>query len=77
MGIDNSGCENEPIRFSGAVMPYGALVVRRTGPSLLIDAACESCRNLLGLSPETMLGVSFGKIFGAVANVRLEGLWIG
>ncbi|HIJ64009.1 MAG TPA: hypothetical protein HPQ04_15055, partial [Rhodospirillaceae bacterium] len=65
--IDIAECEQEPIRFPGAVMPHGAVVVLRAGPTSLIDAVSDSCAPLLGMPPGDLLGRSFGELFGADA----------
>ena len=69
--VNLSDCENEPLRFPGTVMPHGALVVLQAGPSSPVAAASDSCAALLGLSPEDMLGASFGELFGADAAAAL------
>ncbi|MFZ4538742.1 hypothetical protein [Propionivibrio sp.] len=68
--IDTSNCETEPIRFPGAVMPHGALLVLQ-GTSGIIEAASESCSALFGLSPESLLGRNFGNVFGRQVEAAL------
>ena len=68
--IDLSNCEAEPIRFPGAVQPHGALLVlqRERGR---IEAASQSCAELLGLSAERLLGQPVGRVFGAAAETAM------
>ena len=53
--IDTTDCENEPIRFPGAVSPHGALLVlkARSGE---IEAASESCTDMFRLRPDQLIG---------------------
>ena len=60
--IDTTNCENEPIRYSGAVQPHGALLVVNPLDGI-IQAASESCETLLGLSAGSLLGQSLSLIF--------------
>lgn len=52
---DISNCENEPIRFTGAVQPHGTLLVVQPETGL-IEAASESCSELIDLPAESLLG---------------------
>ncbi|MDP3537389.1 MAG: PAS domain-containing protein [Azonexus sp.] len=67
---DLANCENEPIRYSGTVQPHGALLVCQL-ESGTIEAASESCAAILGVSPESLLGITIGSAFGAVVEAAL------
>ena len=62
--IDTAECENEPIRFPGAAMPHGALLVV-SAVAGTIEAASESCTGLVGLRPEQLIGRPLGDILEA------------
>ncbi len=68
---DVSNCELEPIRFPGAVLPHGALLVLQP-KSGVIEAASESCRDLLGVSPENLLGQPIGQLVGSAPEIALQ-----
>jgi len=65
--IDTTNCETEPIRFTGAVQPYGALLVvhRASG---LIEAASESCSTYLAAPAQQLLGQPLKAILGESAD---------
>jgi light-regulated signal transduction histidine kinase (bacteriophytochrome) len=70
---DTSICESEPIRFSGAILPHGALLVLSS--SGLIEAASMSCDTLLDIHakptnppPLFMLGERVKKMLGLLAG---------
>jgi light-regulated signal transduction histidine kinase (bacteriophytochrome) len=69
--IDSNSCEQEPIRFSGAVMPYGVLVVLRSIEVPVIEAVSDNSEALLGLVAEPLLGHGFAEFFGALAQTAL------
>jgi len=54
--IGTTNCELEPIRFTGAVQPHGALIVLQpvTG---IVEAASASCQTVLGWTAECLLGL--------------------
>ena len=64
--IDTTDCENEPIRFPGAVMPHGALLVLSANRGT-IEAVSESCADLLGLGPDRLIGGRLEDVIGAAA----------
>jgi len=65
-----SQCESEPIRYPGAVQPHGALLVLAAG-SERIEAASDSCAQLLGRPAASLLGQSLDSVFGASAQAAL------
>ena len=65
--IDTSNCENEPIRFPGAVQPHGALLLLAPVSGVIL-AASESCNELVGQSAESLLGRSIAEIIGSDAE---------
>ncbi len=71
MKIDGAlNCDNEPIRFPGAIQPHGALLVLQAS-SGIVEAASESCAVLLGLSAESLLGQSIGSFLGATSEALI------
>ncbi len=62
--IDTTDCENEPIRFPGAVLPHGALLVLSPGERT-IEAVSESCADVLGVFPDRLLGHPLDEILDA------------
>ncbi len=59
-------CENEPIRFPGAIQPHGALLVAAVA-SGLIEAASDSCSDLLGHDAASLIGRSLQAVLGPAA----------
>lgn len=53
--IDITSCEDEPIRYPGAVQPHGALLVVDRASGIII-AASESCETLLAAPAKQLLG---------------------
>ena len=74
--INLTNCETEPICYTGAVQPHGALLVLDS-LSGLIEAASESCQTLMGLSPRVLLGQSLSKVFGQGAQAALLSGMVG
>jgi PAS domain S-box-containing protein len=79
--LDTMTCEMEPIRYPGAVQPHGALLV--VDPlDLTIVAASDSCKALMGLPAQDLLGKSLASVLGpdalqalsAIDNVTLQPL---
>jgi PAS domain S-box-containing protein len=68
--LDLSNCDAEPIRFSGAVQPHGALLVLQRARGR-IEAASQSCADLLGLSAQALLGRPVGRVLGQAAASAL------
>ncbi len=69
--IDLTNCETEPIRYTAAIQPHGALLVIDV-LTRVITAASESCQTLLGLSPDALLGQSIGKVLGQEVEVAWQ-----
>ncbi len=67
---DTTTCEQEPIRFPGAVQPHGALLVLQpvTG---IIEAASASCQAILGRSAESLLGQHLETILDPASSANL------
>jgi light-regulated signal transduction histidine kinase (bacteriophytochrome) len=61
--VDITSCENEPIRFPGAIQTYGALIVLNED-GVHIEGASETCESMLKLAPAKLIGVDFGQLFG-------------
>lgn len=77
--VDIFNCEDEPIRFPGAVQPHGALLVL-DAQSGRVEAASESCQSILGTSPAAMLGQPVTEFLAAPAVQALltdpgDALW--
>lgn len=68
--LDTSVCEDEPIRYPGAVQPHGALLVVDPVSSTIL-AASESCKVLIGLNAEELLGKSLASVLGTEAKLAL------
>ena len=65
--IDTTDCESEPIRFPGAVLPHGALLILNASGSGAIEAVSASCTAILGLPPDRLIGRLLPEILGAAA----------
>ena len=77
--IDVYNCESEPIRFPGSIMPFGALLVLEERTHR-IEAASETCDEVIGYKPESLFGQTLDKFFGADADAALasaRGLGLG
>ena len=70
--LDTTNCEMEPIRFSGAVQPHGALLVLHA-TSGLIEAASQTCMDFLGAAAASLLGRPVSHVLGNVAQTALLG----
>ena len=68
--LDTSNCENEPIRFPGAVQPHGVLLALHPA-SRTIQATSETCQAHLGLSATSLLGQTAAQVFGEAADQAL------
>ena len=68
--LDTDSCEDEPIRYPGAVQPHGALLVVDPVSSTIL-AASESCKVLIGLNAEELLGKSLASVLGTEAKLAL------
>jgi len=68
--LDTSNCETEPIRFSGAIQPHGALLVLHA-TSGIIEAASDSCTAFLGAAVASLLGRPVRDVLGDVAQAAL------
>ncbi len=66
--IDN--CESEQIRFTGSILPHGALLVVHA-ETAVIEAASVSCADLLGVAAETLLGQPLATLLGVSAGEAL------
>jgi PAS domain S-box-containing protein len=69
--IDLSICENEPIRFPGAIQAHGVLLVLDP-VSKNILAASESCDGLIGQSAKSLLGRVVSEIFGSGVDESIQ-----
>ena len=70
--LDTSNCEMEPIRFSGAIQPHGALLVLHATAGI-IEAASETCAGFLGAAAQSLLGRPVSHVFGDAAQAALLG----
>jgi light-regulated signal transduction histidine kinase (bacteriophytochrome) len=68
--LDTSNCEMEPIRFSAAVQPHGALLVL-SAASGTIEAASASCARYLDAHAESLLGKPVSHILGNDAQAAI------
>ena len=68
--LDTRMCEQEPIRYPGAVQPHGALLVVDPVSSTIL-AASESCGALIGWQAEQLLGKPLASVLGAEAKLAL------
>ena len=68
--LDTSNCEMEPIRFSGAIQPHGALLVL-DATSGIIEAASETCIAFLGATAASVLGRPVRDVLGDAAQATL------
>jgi diguanylate cyclase (GGDEF)-like protein len=61
---DLTECALEPIQIIGHIQPHG-LLFALSEPDLIIRHVSVNVSTLLGMSPETLLGYSIEKVFGA------------
>jgi light-regulated signal transduction histidine kinase (bacteriophytochrome) len=80
--LDTSSCEAEPIRYPGVVQPHGALLVVDPVRATM-EAASESCKHLIGLGAQELLGQSLAGVMGKITGLdqvmiyRLDAHWHG
>ena len=70
--LDTSNCETEPIRFSAAIQPHGALLVLHA-TSGIIEGASDSSATFLGSAAANLLGQPVSHILGCAAQAALLG----
>ncbi len=58
--VDLTNCDREPIQFLGHVQPYGCLIAVST--DWVVQHASANVQDMLGLSPESIIGSRFAEL---------------
>jgi two-component system, chemotaxis family, sensor kinase Cph1 len=67
---DLTTCEREPIHIPGAIEPHGALLAL-SEPDLVIRQVSANTLPLIGLAPESLIGMKLGEVFAPDEVTRL------
>ena len=70
-GVTLTNCDAEPVQTPGCIQAHGALLVVRPDDLVILQAS-ENSADLLGLSPEQLLGQPIGVVTGAAGAAQLR-----
>jgi light-regulated signal transduction histidine kinase (bacteriophytochrome)/CheY-like chemotaxis protein len=69
--VDHERCAQEPVQLIGCIQPHGLLFALGE-PDLLVRQVSTNIADLLGMSPETVLGQSLERVLGPQQFERLR-----
>jgi len=70
-GVDRTKCDSEPIRFPGAIQPFGILLALDAG-DLTLRHASENIRDICNSDAAALIGSSVAKLLGSAAELELR-----